>query len=144
MHEKAGYMEHITKSWNEGGRTYKGYVAIVNVPGDDTYEVGLSPLRKALGWAKLTPEKVEILMACKPDTVSFCGKFIENGEERINTLQVTDCSAAGWARRAETLSKSHGSCCPGGGTTTSNRIAMNGSTLQVQRRRRNCQTYISG
>ncbi|MBP7529688.1 MAG: hypothetical protein KA801_17335 [Syntrophorhabdaceae bacterium] len=103
MHEKTGHMEHITKSWDDGGRTYEGYVAIVNVPGDDTYEVGLSPLRKTLGWAKLTPEKVQTLMACKPDVVTFCGKFIENGEERINTLQLAECSVLEWAERLEKL-----------------------------------------
>ena len=103
MLEKTGYMEHITKSWDDGGRTYEGYVAIVNVPGDDTYEVGLSHLRKVLGWGKLTPERVQALMACKPDTITFCGKFIENGEERINTLQLTESSALEWAQRVSVL-----------------------------------------
>lgn len=99
MNEKTGFMEHITRSWDEGGRTYEGYVAIVNVPGDDTYEVGLSPLRKLLGWARVTPEGAQALTACKPEMVDFCGKFIENGEERINTLQLTERSAAEWAGR---------------------------------------------
>ena len=99
--EKTGYTEHITRSWDEGGRSYGGYILIVNVPGDDTYEVGLSPLRKAVGWGKLTPEKVQVLMACKPETVSFSGKFLENGEERINTLRLTESSAAEWAERAQ-------------------------------------------
>lgn len=99
MDERMGCIEHITKSWVDGGRVYEGYVAIVNVPGDDTYEVGLSPLRKTLGWGKLTPERVQTLMACKPDMISFSGKFIENGEERINTLQVTESSALDWAQR---------------------------------------------
>lgn len=103
MLEKTGYMEHITKSWDDGGRTYEGYVVIVNVPGDDTYEVGLSPLRKVLGWAKLTPEKVQTLMACKPDMVTFAGTFIENGEERINNLQLAEHSATEWAERLEKL-----------------------------------------
>ncbi len=99
MNDKTGYAEHITRSWDERGRTYRGYIAIVNVPGDDTYEVGLSPLRKLLGWAKVTPEGAQVLMACKPETVDFCGKFIENGEERINTLRLTERSAAEWAER---------------------------------------------
>ncbi len=99
MNEKTGFMEHITRSWDAGGRTYRGYVAIVSVPGDDTYEVGQSPHRKLLGWAKLTPEGAQALVACKPETVDFCGKFIENGEERINTLQLTERSAAEWAER---------------------------------------------
>jgi len=103
MNERIGYVEHITKSWHDGGRDYAGYVAIVSIPGDDTYEVGLSPLRKALGWGKLTPRKTAILMTCKPDTVTFCGKFIENGEERINTLQVTESSALDWTQRVENL-----------------------------------------
>lgn len=99
MKEKTGHMEHITKSWDEGGRRYEGYVAIVNVPGDDTYEVGLSPLRRAVGRGKLTPERVRALMSCKPETVSFTGKFLENGEERINTLEITQSSADEWAKR---------------------------------------------
>jgi len=97
--ERIGYIEHITKSWDDGGRTYEGYIAIVNVPGDNTYEVGLSPLRKVLGWGKLSPERASILTACKPDTVTFCGKFIENGEERINTLELTEESSEDWAGR---------------------------------------------
>lgn len=99
MNERTGIMQHITRSWHEGGRTYEGYVAIVNVPGDDTYEVGLSPLRNLLGWAKVTPEGARVLMACKPEMVDFCGKFIENGEERINTLRLTERSAVEWAQR---------------------------------------------
>lgn len=103
MIEKTGYMEHITKSWDDGGRAYEGYVAIVNVAGNDTYEVGLSPLRKVLGWGKLTPEKTALLMNCKPNTVTFSGKFIENGEERINTLQLTESSALEWAQKVMVL-----------------------------------------
>ena len=56
-----------------------------------------------LGWPKLTPEKVQILMTCKPETVTFSGKFIECGEERINTLELTEPSAAEWAQMVEKM-----------------------------------------
>ncbi len=70
----------------------------MNVPGDDTYEVGLSPLRSSSA-GEGNAGGAQVLMACKPDTVDFCGKFIENGEERINTLQLTERSAGEWAQR---------------------------------------------
>lgn len=48
-----GSPEHITKSleygYASGNRPAEGYIVMVHVAGDDTYEVGLSALRKCLG-----------------------------------------------------------------------------------------------
>ena len=94
---KSGNLEHITTSWEEGGRTYQGYVAIVNVPGDDTYEVGLSSLRKLLGVRRLTPQQTRVLNEHKPETVSFTGKYVTSPGWAQNDLVLTDESAREWA-----------------------------------------------
>ena len=97
MVTKSGTLEHITKSWSEGGRKKHGYVVLVNVPGDDTYEVGLGMLRKHLGLRRLTPQHAQILSANKPETISFTGKCHNSQYGPFNDLDISVGSAVNWA-----------------------------------------------
>ena len=97
MGTKSGSPEHITKSWNEGGRKMPGYVVLVNVSGDDTYEVGLSTLRKHLGLRRLTPEHAQILSSSKPEIISFSGKCHKSSYGQYNNLDISVESALDWA-----------------------------------------------
>lgn len=97
MVTKYGSPEHITKSWSNGGRVKHGYIVLVNVPGDDTYEVGLSALRKCLGLRQLTPLQAQILSANKPETIAFTGKCHESAYGPYNDLSINDESATIWA-----------------------------------------------
>lgn len=90
-----GYVEHITKSYEFGGREFPGYIVLVRIPGVDTFEVGLAPLRKQLGISKLTPHQVKVLMEHKPETISFHGKY----HEFYNDLKISEESAQDWADR---------------------------------------------
>ena len=97
MATKSGSPEYITKSWSEGGREKHGYIVLVNVPGNDTYEVGLSTLRKHLGLRRLTPQHAHILTANKPDVISFTGKYHNSSYGPYNDLDITVESALDWA-----------------------------------------------
>jgi len=100
---KSGAPEHITKSWSEGGRMQQGYIVLVNVPGDNTYEVGLGPLRKCLGLRRLTPEQAQVLTAHKPDNITFTGNYGESSYLTINELSISQESAVEWADRVKGL-----------------------------------------
>jgi hypothetical protein len=100
---KSGTPEHITKSWVEGGRMQQGYIVLVNVPGDNTYEVGLGALRKCLGLRRLTPEQTLILTANKPDCIAFTGSYSESSYLTMNSLNITQESAEVWADRVKGL-----------------------------------------
>jgi len=94
---KSGSPEYITKSWSEGGREMPGYVVLVNVTGDDTYEVGLGTLRRHLGLRRLTPEHAQILSANKPEIISFSGKCHNSSYGPYNNLDISVESAVDWA-----------------------------------------------
>lgn len=97
MATRSGLPEYITKSWIEGGRERQGYIALVNVPGDDTYEVGLSALRKCLGLKRLTPKHAHILSSNKPDTITFSGICNNPSYGSYNNLSISLESAVEWA-----------------------------------------------
>ena len=97
MATKSGSPEYITKSWSGGGREMPGYVVLVNVPGDDTYEVGLGMLRKHLGLRRLTPEHAQILSTNKPEIISFSGKCHNSSYGPYNNLDISVESALDWA-----------------------------------------------
>ena len=97
MATKSGSPEYLTKSWSEGGREMPGYVVLVNVHGDDTYEVGLGMLRKLLGLRRLTPQRAQILSANKPEIISFSGKFHNSSYGPYNNLDISMESALDWA-----------------------------------------------
>lgn len=97
MATRCGSPEYVTKSWSEGGREMPGYVVLVNVPGDDTYEVGLGMLRKHLGLRRLTPEHAQILSSNKPDVISFTGKCHNSSYGPYNNLDISVESAVDWA-----------------------------------------------
>jgi hypothetical protein len=103
MATKFGSPEHITKSWDGGGREMHGYVVLVNVPGDDTYEVGLGTLRKHLGLRRLTPQHAQILTSNKPDEISFSGKYHNSTYGMYNNLDISLESAADWASKVSGL-----------------------------------------
>lgn len=95
-----GYAEHITKSWDGGGRERQGYIVLVRTPGVDTFEVGLGPLRKLLGLSRLTPEKVKLLMDHKPETITFSGRYHQSSPEySFNNLTISQKSAEEWANK---------------------------------------------
>jgi len=96
---RSGLPEHITKSWKYGGREHQGYIVLVIVEGDDTYEVGLSALRKRLGLHHLTPEHTLILSSNRPEYITFTGSC----HNLYNDLQITEKSAAEWAVRIKGL-----------------------------------------
>ena len=97
MATKSGSPEYITKSWSGGGHEMPGYVVLVNVPGDDTYEVGLGMLRKHLGLRRLTPEHAQILSTNKPEIISFSGKCHNSSYGPYNNLDISVESALDWA-----------------------------------------------
>jgi len=101
-----GYVENITKSWQGGGREKQGYIVLVRVPGVDSFEVGLAPLRTLLGLSKLTPEWVEVLMAHKPETITFVGKCHQCSYGSYNDLRITAESAEQWADKVRHLIES--------------------------------------
>lgn len=94
---KNGHPEYVTKSWHDGGRQYRGYIAMVSVPGDDTYEVGLSPLRKLLGLTRFSPAQTSILSNNRPERISFTGKCHTSSYGAYNDLVITEESAQEWA-----------------------------------------------
>ena len=99
-----GSPEHITKSlkygYASGNRPAESYIVMVHVAGDDTYEVGLSALRKCLGGLRrLTPEQTHILTKNKPESITFTGTCTEHH----NDLQITMESAAEWADKVKGL-----------------------------------------
>jgi hypothetical protein len=96
---RSGLPEHITKSWKTGGRDFQGYIVLVNVEGDDTYEVGLSALRKCLGIHCLTPKQTLILSSNRPEYITFAGTC----HESYNDLQITEESAVEWANKVNRL-----------------------------------------
>ena len=96
---RSGLPEHITKSWKTGGRDFQGYIVLVNVEGDDTYEVGLSALRKCLGLHHLTPVQTHILSSNRPEYITFAGTC----HKSYNDLQITEVSAAEWAGKVKGL-----------------------------------------
>lgn len=96
---RSGLPEHITKSWKNGGRDHQGYIVLVNVEGDDTYEVGLSALRKCLGLHRLTPGQTHLLSSNRPEYITFTGTC----HKSYNDLQITEKSAAEWANRVNGL-----------------------------------------
>lgn len=100
---REGYVEHITKSSDEGGRELSGYIVLVRVPGCETYEVGLAELRRILGWRQLNPQRVKALMDSKPEMIAFSGKDRESGVYGFNTLQIIAEAAVDWAERAQKL-----------------------------------------
>jgi hypothetical protein len=97
MAARSGSPEYITKSWNDGGRERHGYIVLVNVPGDDTYEVGLSSLRKHLGLHRLTPQQAQVLTSNKPGSITFTGTCHESSYGSYNNLDISRESAAEWA-----------------------------------------------
>lgn len=101
MATRNGSPEYITKSWNKGGREQQGYIVLVNVPGDDTYEVGLSSLRKCLGLRRLTPQQAQVLTSNKPDIITFTGKCHESFYGPYNNLSISIESATEWAARVK-------------------------------------------
>lgn len=96
---REGSVEYITKSWSGGGRERAGYIALVRIPGDDTYEVGLAPLRKKLGLSRLTPEQAKVLSEHKPDSVTFTGTCHQTSYGPLNNLQLTLAAADNWAEK---------------------------------------------
>lgn len=96
---RSGSPEHITRSWKTGGRELQGYIVLVNVEGDDTYEVGLSALRKCLGLHRLTSEQTHILSSNRPEYITFTGTC----HRSYNDLQITEKSATEWADRVKGL-----------------------------------------
>ena len=96
---QSGSPEHITKSWKYGGRETEGYIVLVSVVGDDTYEVGLRALRKCLGLHHLTPVHTLILSSSRPEYITFTGTC----HELYNDLQITEKSAVEWTDRVKGL-----------------------------------------
>lgn len=103
MTSKCGLPEYITKSWANGGRERHGYVALVNVPGDDTYEVGLSALRKCLGLQRLTPHQAQVLTSNRPAMITFSGICTDSFYGPFNDLAISRESAEEWARKVKGL-----------------------------------------
>lgn len=103
MATRCGSPEYITKSWSNGGRERQGYVVLVNVPGDDTYEVGLSTLRKCLGLQRLTPQQAQLLTSNKPEIITFTGKCHDSSYGPYNNLDISKESAVEWADKVKGL-----------------------------------------
>ena len=103
MATRCGSPEHITKSWGNGGRVKHGYIVLVNVPGDDTYEVGLSSLRKCLGVRQLTPQQAQILTSNRPTLITFTGKCHDSSYGPYNNLDISKESAVEWADMVKVL-----------------------------------------
>jgi len=96
---REGSVEYLTRSWPDGGRERPGYIALVCISGDDTYEVGLAPLRRELGLRRLTPAQARVLGEQKPETVTFAGKCHQSSSGPFNNLQITLEAAQVWAER---------------------------------------------
>jgi hypothetical protein len=94
-----GYVEHITKSWEGGGSERRGYIVLVQVPGVNTFEVSLGPLRRLLGLSRQPPEKVKTLMDHKPETVTFSGKCHQSSYRLFNNMAISQEFVEEWANK---------------------------------------------
>jgi hypothetical protein len=103
MRTRSGSPEYITKSWADGGREQSGYVVLVNVPGDDTYEVGLSALRNCLGLRRLAPRQAQLLTSHKPASITFSGICNDTQIGLYNNLAISMESAVEWAGKVKGL-----------------------------------------
>lgn len=105
---KHGEIQHIVRASREGGclnsnnLTEDGFIALVAVPGDDTYEVSLKALKSHLSWKHVNLERAQLLNRTLPVEVDFDGR---NGQP-FSQLQITEETAKAWASKVTSLIES--------------------------------------
>lgn len=101
-----GCVEQITFPSAESGRNNKYHIALVSIPGQDLYEVGLKVLFHKLGVTELNSHLIKSLMECRPETIYFHGCDITY-PLTIHDIEITHESAVEWANNLK--NKNHNS-----------------------------------
>jgi hypothetical protein len=95
---KRGYVEQLCFPSDESGRNKKYRLALVRVPGEDDFEVGLRAVYRLMGRDSLDNDSVMALLECRPETITFDGSFITY-PLRHHNIEITNESAEEWVHR---------------------------------------------
>lgn len=104
---KHGEIQHIVRASREGGCSKSngliedGFIALIAVPGDDTYEVSLNALKSQLSWKHVNLERAQLLNRTLPVEVDFDGH-----SQHFSQLQITEETAKTWASKVTSLIES--------------------------------------
>lgn len=102
---KYGEIKQVVRACKDGGclnsndMLEDGFIALVAVTGDDTYEVNLKTLKSKLGWKHVNLERAQLLNRTLPVEIAFDGQYLEIDRRQLTKLQITDETATAWAEK---------------------------------------------
>lgn len=106
---KHGVIQQVVSASREGGclnandLIEEGFIALVVVPGDDTFEVNLRKLKSQLAWKHVNLERAQLLNRTLPVEIDFDGQYLTINGQLLNKLQITEESAKAWAGKINSL-----------------------------------------